>query len=337
MEAVRLGVTRWIQLPKNVSLSGRTLVWEAEIGGLDERPYPLSENFEWRGIGGCLEAFAQLADASTEKVLEFAQKYGVLGIAPHCMKKGPGNHLIQRDDWKHEVLVFHYTEPVSVYHTLALQVQAMLKVMQTIHAGKTVDQATLVDCFQKSACSIIIEDMLDCKPGREFHIQAYKVLLSAVRQWADIASYQFNEDFAVPPEKFSPRFLLNFGDWYKGSDWDLHFWELSQEIEETDYQHALPEGDLLEDGLPASWQRPSPLFNVLAYQISEAISLPKGTYYCDGCNKWAAPDLGRRKRRPDMNHWYHSLACADTGTKATDRERKRKQSNHEALVPSIDN
>lgn len=80
----RVDVLRW-GLPHNLELRKDRLYWE-------EHPFDSGVLFT-RPAAGMLERFLKLADAPDRRILDFAAKYGVLGICRHGLPAGHNSPL----------------------------------------------------------------------------------------------------------------------------------------------------------------------------------------------------------------------------------------------------
>ena len=340
METLQFRSESRIRSPKDVFLCGENLVWTAESGGLSD---PFTDEWNSYEIAGCLERFVSIADAMPEDILAFVQQYGPLGVAP----VNAGHELLEAGVWR-----IKYCEPVRVYQRLAKRSRSILAVMQTLRSGKLIDRVAFLDCVPSWKQPELKTKMDTGMKRREIH----NTLLREASRWSSSASYKFllSPIVAAPPPKkgdtpstsqeiANSYFTLDFGDWDDGQEWDralmpyfLSMPDLSQEaplvlssddVESPAFDDFLAYPDLL----PAPSQRPSPLFNVLAFHFTRKLTLREGFDFCDQCNelKEAKPLVGDRranKRRSDKDTWFCSDDCRDAHKKADDRDRyKRKQ------------
>jgi hypothetical protein len=274
-----LGIMRYraseaITLPQAVHLQNGNLHWSGEVFEAEEIANDCcedDENFTEYPIEGCLKDFTSLGSASEQEVLNFVQKRGVLGIAPFGVEEE------DESDAENGFRVFLYAEPVWVYQLLARQCRALLTAMQSVitstfnDAGAlSVDAEAFQECFplyRRGRQSLALDRMTPR--------QVYLALVEQGRSWSAIASYKFLLD-GDPAQGQTPHFVLDFGKWGQASDWDWHTLETwGDGIRELPHHLAT---------LPSRCQRPSPLFNVLAFQLAQALTLPEGVCWCDYCD-----------------------------------------------------
>ena len=336
MDTLQFKSRQYITLPKDVEILGENLIWTAETGELFD---PFSDDLETYDISGCLESFVGLADAAPEDVFAFVKRYGPLSISPISI----GQELIEAGLWRIE-----YCEPICVYQQLAKRSRSILAVMQTLRSGKLIDRVAFLDCVPTWKQAELKTKMDTGMKRREIH----NTLLREASRWSSSASYKFllSPIVAAPALKRGDTpstsqdiansfFTLDFGDWNDGHDWDMSlmpFWKpgspLNLDMDSGYIVNPMSGDDLAYPGdLPAASQRPSPLFNVLAFHFTRKLTLAEGFDFCDQCHelKEAKPLIGDRranKRRADKNTWFCSDDCRDAHKKASDRDRyKRKQ------------
>ncbi len=322
MDSIQFKSRNWIRSPKDVHLSDGYLVWTAESGECSD---PFSDHLEHYNIEGCLESFIDLADATADDVFAFVQRYGPLGIAPVNI----GDELLEDG-----VSRITYCESVIVYQRLAKRSRSILAVMQALRSGKPVDQTAFLNC-------IPVWEQSELKAEIEAGIKRrgiHRVLLKEASRWSSTASYKFLLSplvFAPNSEEIAnPYFTLDLGSWENGSNWDdnsmPYFLDINPLIEGFEHiQNPLFEDfRTYPDLLPSILQRPSPLFNALAFHFTRKLTLPEGYDWCDQCNEIKEQDGNRNKRRPDKDNWYCSDECADAArlarSRVRDKARKKK-------------
>ena len=341
MDAIEFNAARQISVPVKVELLQDHLHWEAEVS---EEGFA-DPSREWLGdkvVVGCLEAFTQLSDAAPEVILAFARQYGVLGVMP-CGETVAAYHEI---GGKPRIWRFRYVEPVAVYQALARQARSILLVMAALRSGKPINLDEYLNCFAAENRPYDGE-----QAAAESRRIIYMCLVMAVGDWADRADYKFRLGFGAgfstgQTPTMIPHYFLDFGHWNQGASWDIH--QMPMYVNEEEYSDKVfgeavcelagrtsaeelgagPDHDIY--CLPSPYQRPSPLFNVLAFQLTQALTVAEGTYLCSGCKKFTSPEGPRNRPRRDMKNWTCSEACEKTHK--AEEDKKRWQAKKQAAL-----
>lgn len=303
-----------------VSLGNGNLIWEYEIKA------PLNPNLV--DIDKCLEDFEALADSGDGAVHAFVKKYGVLGILPTVTV--PKDHASGRLP---AILArkFFYKEPTSIYQQLALQCNAIRRIMECFRSGRRIDPSVFLQCFPSSQHQAVQKD-IDTHRWKT-RSEIYEHLVSATMLWSNASCYRFRLRPSNAGNGRQAAFVLDFGGWADGIEWDR------QTLENTGEDDDDPFFELLsKDDLPSRRQRPSPLFNILAFQLLNAVTLPEGTYFCSQCNEPYQPnrEKGDRKPRCDKETQFCCDDHRDEYKKAYDRRRyEARTQKKEDLQPNL--
>ena len=282
-----------------------------------------SNTADWKmsvPVADCLADFVSLAKSSPEDVLAFAQRRGVLGVWPQV------HSLPGRSEKR-------YTEPISVYQHSAQQVTSLLSIGSRLYEGNLVQTRLDWD----NACPFPLagdEYDLMVKRGpydspRSALRQQYQFLSYLLSQWLRASHIRLEikaPDYFRPEDDneellFTPR--LTFGHWDDGDQWDKRM------LETPGRSYAA------EMGVPSRYQRPSPLFSLLAVQLGQKMVLPSDICFCSNCGKPYQHDLekGNRPRSDKKNSWCSS-ECKAKHKQRYDKERyTRRKSQEKTALP----
>ncbi len=341
---LRYRVPSSLAMPATIELDGDLLRWEIRDVYSLARPGEQAEQYARRPTSGCLKEFTRLASAGPGEVLAFTQSRGVLSIEPLVMASGKG---------KMSNTGLAYAEPVFVYTQMAARFASILSVAASLKEGREVKYQDMIGCYEPSirrtlegteprAASRAAYDLLwftikDC--WKSASIEMTLVGLEAAED-----GLNFN----------SSEIMLLFGVWENGLTWDFgmaarargsetiaapqhHRLEaLLEALEEgakaatidtlkkEGYSEApsgelvIPYRDYLHGGgsYPRPHMRPSPLFNLLAFQLLKEVSSVAGKEVCTQCEKLYTydPDKAKRPRDP--------IEAADTSTWGNSKPRK---------------
>lgn len=289
-----------ILCPVAVALSNDVLGWQVEFGW-ENRIDP--SNFRAVPVEGVMADFLALADGGAEQVPEFVCRRGVLGISP----------LVQCTQYDAETSRFtlSYREHADVYVRLARVAKSLLATLQALKNGRPISRSFFLDttmgvreeeraCWEKDRLQQGLPPTGTLTPQR-----AYTELLMKVKEWHSAADVRlalsglsltplpdhgdigsgFKNSTLAPAQ--NPEFLLNWGDWHDGQNWDAE--KVGRFVAgrwcgggERETPSAIPpsEGWSWDAVIPNQVQRPSALFNVLTFRLMQSFVLPKGTHWC---------------------------------------------------------
>ena len=342
--------------PVEVTITDGVLRWTVDFNanghGIDRRCFRLMP------VAGALKDFLKLADGEPESVQDFVLRRGVLGIAPHL-------DLVTWDGHKN-TYTLSYREPIGVYQYLACKARTLLDMMHSLKEGTPIARTDArLSCmggtwnewsqywekfkYENGFCSGSLP------PGQE-----YTLLLIQAQGWYTVADIRLTlsglevthmgddvpsrlraglTNTVLAPTQ-SPSFLLDWGDWHDGTEWDRErtgqFYR--KDWQKVDFPH--PEWELAANAgawsptLPSKTQRPSALFNALSFQLMQQLALPKDTFWCIQCGKPYTLD-DRYERDQAANRYgekrivhYPRKPRKDTGgfcSSECEAERKRVQ------------
>jgi hypothetical protein len=292
-EMVRLQSDDAIKLPSDVKLAGDHLAWRFK------RELPEPDSVEHSGwpeypVKNCLTDFIELRNADGEGILAFVKKHGFLGVYPIVREEGP-----LYPDAREWILnsSAYYEEPVSLYRSMA------------------------------QACWYIVDTMRWLKKGEGrvpggyppgvSHPQWYQKLVFDVGMWSHASTLKL--EFRGGKEGRG-ALSVSFGSWYEGFQWEDNEWcrdGVRSPLEELFLRAKMY--------IPLSTQRPSPLFNVLCFQLLKEVALEENSYWCTTCSGYFihTPDIGMSKPRKDKSVAFCSLLCRDNYRDKYQREYKR--------------
>ena len=267
-------------------------------------------------VSGCLVEFMSLVDASPEEVLAFARRRGVLGIWPHPSRHGNEPEL-------------YYSEPISVYQQCARQATALMSIAKKLRSGKPVQTKLEWDAADTLPMNDNIYAVMKGRPHYKARVileQQYQLLSYLVSRWLKAAHIrlmveapdylEFDDEAAVLPFKS----YLTFGKWSDGRDWDERMLEAPKQVCASDMD------------IPSRYQRPSPLFAVLAVQLEQAIILPPDVYFCSYCGKPYKHDPSKgNKPRADKNNSWCKPECKAAYMQTYSREWKRNKAKQQQV------
>lgn len=308
-----------ILTPTDVDLEDGLLRWRLEykLGRLQQsclRAVP---------VDGCLEDLLHIVaglDAGInvdigfmqERVLQFVMRRGVLAVRPQVdytssrdLSPGidiiPGSRadiprpILERNSFKiedtfRESFTFTFTEQMGFYLTLANEARNMIRVMDYVRTGKTPYLSDLVGWFWGSK----IEDLGGLIPEENELLtprEAYGLVLRMAEKWYKAATFHLslvatseasdpNQQAFAPVQRFASDIVLNWGDCDASRLWDAMDWWFRPAW------WAPPLGsDWQSDEFFHKPFRPSPLFNVLMFQLMKRIALPEGSHWCIQCGR----------------------------------------------------
>ncbi|MBV9851648.1 MAG: hypothetical protein JO250_18420 [Armatimonadetes bacterium] len=297
----------------------------------------------------CLREFADIStDFSPKKALAFAQKYGALGVWPGVDAARSENGIVWR-----------YREDVEFYRILSSKAAFFLKAMDNIQHGRMAasrlapsfptshvdfnllaaeaaagagphvlvkklhllisesqtirNLETQVEVLQQAwaARQNLSDDMKESSSAAIQRQDSYLQLLIAATQWTDAASYGLSLNAQIGAHG-RPHFraVLDFGRPDIADEWDR------REYGKYRDPPAL-------SPLPDQSQRPSPLFNLLAYQLVSELYLAPETFFCSQCLKPYTPsESGVNRPRADKKNAFCGKACRKAYKKEYDRRRR---------------
>ena len=342
--------------PVDVTITDGVLRWTvnftAQGHGIDRRCFQLTP------IAGALKDLLKLADGRAESVQDFVLRRGVLGIAPHL-------DLVTWDGQK-STHTLSYREPIGVYQHLACKARTLLDMMHLIKEGTAIARTDARLSHMGGTWNEWSQYWEKFKYENGFCSgslppdQEYTRLLIAAQEWYMVADIRLTlSGLEVTPMEDdmpsrlragwlnamltptqSPSFLLDWGDWHDGTEWDRQ--QAGQQYygdwHRPDY--GPPEWELEANAgswspsLPSKRQRPSALFNALAFQLMQELALPKDTFWCIQCGKPYTLD-DRYERDQAANRYgekrivhYPRKPRKDTGgfcSSECEEERKRVQ------------
>lgn len=300
-----------IEAPAQAQLDGEYLRWRYDHKAL--KPLPAAK---------ALSGFIRLSSGAPEKILAFVQTHGVLGIVPEVSFQLP---------------LFHYREPLRVYSELAAQARAIVKTMHRLkHRGGRLAPLTAAE-----ANALYPVEFARCYTGKAAVSEEwmYGCVLTAFSRWQQCCDLKLNTQGGAgffPMESNLlrdtgkiewPRFHLRYGHWIEGCEWDMEACDLVPgnglhaplNLSEASMlmKARLPvDESSLQQGVPRSGQRPSPLFNALAFQLMEEITLEEGSFFCSNCE-----DLSYGSYiRTDRDNYCQKEACQIEGRGKYDQE-----------------
>lgn len=326
-----------IMQPAIVTLEEGFLVWTVDSPSMRDLPEEYSEEaadafsealdrpFSPRPVEGCLEDFLSLSPSATpEDVLAFACRRGPLGIAPFvtlleaecegCQPGDPGTRV-------------RYMEPVFAYTEMALGAKVLVESVKELREGLPLDFAA---AFQQV--------FPESKGSPRQHL--YSMITKTGERWAQAATTKLGVVLQAPnvhPSVIGDSFFrLDFGHWFHGLAWDGRHEQSADQITATLSQIAKKpwKGWLAAD---FSGQRPSALFNVLAFQLLAAVTLPAGLYICEEragpeCVGAFRRDYEEGRRRPKRSDIPCCDKCRPVRDRRLDTERKRRAAEAKRLA-----
>lgn len=372
IENLRYRISSDIETPGRIELQGGMLVWQYHdivVNGDDYTP-------QSRPVQGCLEEFIGLADASeASEVLEFVQNRGVLGLNPLVHTRWWD---AEKSEWSTDVeprtaeltmadwigTRFYYQENVLNYVFLASRFRCTLSLFQSLKEGVPVKESDLLGCAGMLGYDGIPE-WLRVSPTNDAHNLRFNIydhvyreintLCSAAALRITMTGLSVGGDRLIVGEP--PVFELSFGAWADGTSWDykrarqsrengmildgesLYFYETNKLMRDwarpfASYSHE----ESLR--LPQPDNRPSPLLNLLLFQLMKAITLPEGTYFCNHCHKpfTHRPGRGNKPRRGGESGAFCDDTCRQNYKTAYDRERylyRKKLKKESGQLPPI--
>ncbi len=312
MESLQFEAETEIYGPDVVSLSGESLTWNCAVNAVHD-------GWGRRAVDGCLDEFIELSDSSSEEILAFALRRGVLGIAASPEVTGQQGVVVHLD----------YTEPISVYRRLSLQARSMLLTMGSIRSGELINKEVLEECFAECLQDLPGDIQSYFVGDHQNRVGIYHWLRFAASRWAMAASYRLGIDLGgaenrMSRDGMSPGLNLEFRLWAEGYRWDKDVIASRSSF-----------GDLTEADLPSVKQRLSPLFNVIAFQLAQRLALPTGSYLCSQCNKLFQHDpQTSNKPRSDIRR-FCGPDCRKAGREAYWRERyHQKKAGSKKAAPA---
>ncbi len=327
-----------IDAPGEVSLAEEFLVWQVAYEQFRMDNTAATAQLSPRPVAGCLNEFANLADAIPTEVLSFTRKRGVLEIDPEVTEEWANN------DGRRFRL--RYREHFSIYTELARQTRNILAVMQSMRDGKGVRKTDLMGCLPGALGTGLVSHRI-VSDELSYGEDAYRILSASLHIWWDVASAKMSVPYLNRRDASSRRpldFLLGFGHWNDGFAWDdrkLHPAAFSRDESDVSHQiEAYQKHIRARDPwhyramlLPGSHQRPSPLFNAITFQLIREVTFPGGWYFCanERCRKLYDHEAvwGELKNKPrsDKSGGWCSIECEVEYKKRNDRERKRKKAS----------
>ena len=239
-------------------------------------------------IGPCLDEFIRIdqgPDSSiASRVLEFAKRWGPLGICGHGVVAGHSSRLGctasssgRSTQWfSHDV----GWEPIEAWSRYIRHVRALLLLVRQLHEGEPGDRRDWDDV-----------EAVNPDVGPDVAMQAIVM---------ELASPGWRGPIPLINEPWKPDQLGDVAEERHAVGKALHRWLELGRVELKAFwmnDRPVPSIDLAFGGFSRS------LYGVLAVQIAAMMRSPKGIYQCVGCGMPFTPDQdgGRRrspKRRP---------------------------------------
>lgn len=210
-----------IAAPSHVWSDGTNLYWPF-WNFRDRRMLPTEVNFT------SLEKFAALADAPPEKILQFASKWGVLGICrPHGLPHSAGPGCIPRlvgraedgslieisEDDPYDYLYVFETELISEWRRYARQFRSILNVVGALNAGRLGDKsdwAVIMDGYRTSRDHVDPDFDNPARPDFDESDARY-IICERIGDYVKIAHFRYELGF----EKRRFRISLHGDDFYR--------------------------------------------------------------------------------------------------------------------------
>ena len=333
--------------PFGMEIVGDEIYFRVLVFGRTDAPGLLPEDALLKGlywlseekpVRGCLKDFVRLANKSALDVLAFVQKRGVLGVAPAiCISlefdAGPEFGFKQNRPCR-TVL---YQEPVSIYLQLARQAKALVRVMQKLRgeisatSDTSVTQEEVKSMFSPKQRDLMEKtDAFDSLSPRHvydnvelaWHLWTLsaKIRVETAFLWGEESQREeelYKQKRALaevmrPEEMFG--FGIGFSAWEDGKTWDKEA-----------FTEQSAGAAILRNSLPHPKQRPSALFDVLAFQLGQEIILDECSYFCGGCGELKTKDTDYENKPRGDRATYCSKECKAEGRKRYEREYKSRR------------
>ena len=150
-----------VVVPTEVSLS----LDQSTIEVSDEEAY-------WYGIGDekeirttCLTQFIQLSERPATRILQFAQRWGLLGLCIHGL---PASHNLERRDIRERSVMLPYegctpepTEKVSDWRNFSVRFRTIVEVAQSLHRGQRITDDSVWEKIGRPRRSFIVGKAMD--------------------------------------------------------------------------------------------------------------------------------------------------------------------------------
>lgn len=275
-----------ISMPYCIELWHGVLHWRAEYNFQSQ-----VQGWEKRPVADCLEDFLSLVNASDDQVLAFTQRRGVLGVFPAVARESEENasasleFVADHRQWQPWMCgQAAYIEDPRIYRRMARVAGYMLRAMKFVREGVRIDPKQ-TEAFRRSLASSSQWFGVDTQE------QAYRGVQKILGEWSNVAGVSLG---LWQHERLDggQEIKVNFAVWEDGQQWDQKAedgpgFEVSEYLSEaSSFLSAFPHG-----------ARPSPLFNVLFFQLLQKVSLPEGSYFCAQCGGfYTYTEEGRRDK-----------------------------------------
>ncbi|MGI8688667.1 MAG: hypothetical protein ACR2M3_08815 [Thermomicrobiales bacterium] len=283
----------------------------------------------------CLTAFMRLADEQDEgQFLQFAQRYGVLGLCPTQNEESrkingvqfrAGGERNELQEWypgirdgslppraiiepenvdAPDAWMQWYREPIAGWRAYARQARAVMQIAFTVRDGQRAGREEWQCFYEDKDAHRFADADLEGQRGVLAHMVS--------RRWIENAGvslqlHSYNDGI--------PRLSLETGGFYGPR-------AARAKVEEQNIYK--------QDGLALGWPRHS-LFSTLALQLMAVVCANDRLVRCAGCGM-IFPYQGKQRPRTDQPH-YCSTACQDEASREDKREyaaRQRAKKKEEA-------
>lgn len=341
--SLKYNVLEAVSLPSDIRLEGGLLIWSVEWDRQDSADFGY-RSLVPRSTKGCMEDFLMLAGGTPEDVLAFAERRGVLGICPGSWQE-PSPASTARRPTQQRIL---YGEPTDFYTELARDARLLVESARRLRDGLPIDPDLMLEIPQTRL--VTIPNGAD----PETVTAAFEAdwLESLVKSRADLYRWvnaQASRWWEPNTIRIEPRlvgdsaatvdqaFRLSFGHWRDADGWDEKArdyppWQLEPSGDTWRGSLAMGSPFSLHGCFPSPEQRPSPLFNVLAFQLLAAVTLPAGLYFCAACDEPFTPDTDRNRPRKDKRPLCQKEECVNKRERQRWAESKRKAAEVKRLA-----